>query len=331
MGEAQRDARAADLDTPLQVRLTDRTTASRLGATTEPLVTTDGPQPGEPPPTVPGPPALWGIVVGGGLVGLAITLTTDDRGQEAWLVWAVFAAALTGTAALTGVIGWRSWDLIRWVYQGVERQKRHMLMDLSLVGVLIAALVVIGILGGSYLGELLVAVTLIGGAPAVAAMTETRRVLNEPRREGGLGSPPFDAIAELRVLLRRLLVAGGALVALSTLALGASLERSPEARGVSLDQEPSVLVFGALGSAIVGLVYVPAAAALRTRIRGEARDCLPLEEADPTGEQVLQRLRERRDLEKLLAGDQGIYDELLASIVVLGPLLTSAVQQYVVR
>ena len=291
-----------------------------------------GPEQGEPPATLPGPPALWGIVVGGGLVGLAITLTTDDRGQGAWLVWMVFAAALTGTAALTGVIGWRSWDLIAWACQPVERPKRHLLIDLSLVAVLIAVVIGIGIYCGSLLrGELLVAATLLGGAPAVTAMTEARRVFREPRDEGALGNPPFEPIAELRLLLRRLLVAGGALVALSTLALGASLERPPEARGASQCGEPSVLVFGVLGSAIVGLVYVPAAAALRTRIRGEVRARFPLEDADATGEQIVQRLKQRRELEKLLAGDQGIYDELLASIVVLGPLLTSALQQYVVR
>ena len=295
-------------------------------------MTKNGLEQGEPPTTLPGPLALWGIVVGGGLVGLAITLTADDRGQDAWLVWMVFAAALTGTAALTGVIGWRSWDIIGWVCQREERPKRHLLIDLSLVGVLIAVVLGIGIRGGSPLrGELLVVATLLGGAPAVAAMTEARRVLRQPRSEGALGDPPFEAIAELRLLLRRLLVAGGALVALSTLALGASLDRSPDARGTSVGGEPSVLVFGALGSAIVGLVYVPAAAALRARIRGEVRDRLPLNDTDASGQQIVQRLKERREFEKLLAGDQGIYDELVASIVVLGPLLTSAVQQYVVR
>jgi hypothetical protein len=294
-------------------------------------VTKTGTQPSDPPTTFPGPPALWGIVGGGGLVGLAITLTTSDRGQEAWLVWMMFAAALTGTAALTGVIGWRSWNRIGQVYRHPDRAK-HLLIDLSVVAILIAAVVTVGILGGSSLrGELLVVATLLGGAPAVAAMTEALRVLREPRDEGALGSPPFDGIAEFRLLLRRLLVAGGALVALSTLALGASMERSPDARGSSLMEEPNLLVFGALGSAIVGVVYIPAAAALRANIRGEVRDRLPLDDADVPGEQIVQRLRQRRDFEKLLAGDQGIYDELLASIVVLGPLLSGAVQQYVVR
>lgn len=294
-------------------------------------MTKTGTEPSDPPTTLPGPLALWGIVGGGGLVGLAITLTTSDRGQEAWLVWTMFAAALTGTAALTGIIGWRSWNRIGQFHQLPDRRK-HLLIDTSVVLIVIAVVVTVGILGGSSLrGELLVVVTLLGGAPAVAAMTEALRVLRAPRSEGVLGSPPFDGIAEFRSLLRRLLVAGGALVALSTLALGASMERSLVARGSSMVEEPSVLVFGALGSAILGVVYIPAAAALRANIRGEVRDRLPLQDADLPGEQMVQRLRERREFERLLAGDQGIYDELLASIVVLGPLLSSAVQQYVVR
>jgi hypothetical protein len=55
----------------------------------------------------------------------------------------------------------------------------------------------------------------------------------------------------------------------------------------------------------------------------------PMKDADAPGEQLLQRLQQLRELEKLLVGEQGIYDEMLTGIVVLGPLLTSAVQQYV--
>jgi hypothetical protein len=54
-----------------------------------------------------------------------------------------------------------------------------------------------------------------------------------------------------------------------------------------------------------------------------------MKDADAPGEQLLQRLQQLRELEKLLVGEQGIYDEMLTGIVVLGPLLTSAVQQYV--
>jgi hypothetical protein len=207
----------------------------------------------EPPTTVPGP-ALWGIVAAGGLVGAAIGLSATGERDEAWLVWMLLAVALTAAAALTGVIGWRAWDLLGWLYHGMERPKRQLLWDLAPVVIILAALAAYGIYNTSYRGELLVATTLVGGTPAIAALAEARRILREPTTNGGLGDMPFDALVELRLLLRRLLAAGGALVALSTLALGASLER-PTTGSVTRSgsiPKPSVLVFGALGSAIVG-------------------------------------------------------------------------------
>ncbi|MEV4156868.1 hypothetical protein AB0J48_27990 [Nocardia salmonicida] len=67
------------------------------------------------------------------------------------------------------------------------------------------------------------------------------------------------ALVSLRRLLQRLTTALGSLVALSTLALGAS---------VLMTKNPAkelVVVFGAGGSILVGAFYVPAAAVLRGR------------------------------------------------------------------
>jgi hypothetical protein len=43
----------------------------------------------------------------------------------------------------------------------------------------------------------------------------------------------------------------------------------------------------------------------------------------------LDRLRDRQDLLKLVMGDRGIYDELMASLVVATPLMTAAIGRLV--
>jgi len=116
----------------------------------------------------------------------------------------------------------------------------------------------------------LVIITVLGGAPAVGGMYGIRLATNATLALNPKGAQVVVLIA-LRQLLQRLLAAVGSLVALSTLALGAGLamrrQLPPGVRvgGITGLPPEAVVVFGAVGSTLVALVYGPVAAALRRR------------------------------------------------------------------
>jgi hypothetical protein len=90
----------------------------------------------------------------------------------------------------------------------------------------------------------------------------------------------------LRDLLQRLLPAVGSLVALSTLAVGASLTLeqslaadSGQSAAATLPSQ-FVLVFGGFGSLLVAVFYVPAAGALDRRGQSLSAELFPLSEAN---------------------------------------------------
>jgi hypothetical protein len=84
-----------------------------------------------------------------------------------------------------------------------------------------------------------------------------------------------------------------------------------------------VLVFGAAGSLIVGLFYVPAAAAMRQRGEQLAQAIYSVEDMSSTRDLVA-RLEERSRLEHLVGADRTTLEDLQAAIPILGPLLAAA-------
>src|SRR5215211_6245752 len=109
----------------------------------------------------------------------------------------------------------------------------------------------------------------------------------------------------LRQLLQRLLAAVGSLVALSTLAIGASstLEQSLAAgsgQSAAATLPPQfVLVFGGAGSLLVAVFYVPAAGALERRGQSLSAELFPLNEANEASA-ILSLAENRNKLEQLL-------------------------------
>jgi len=119
----------------------------------------------------------------------------------------------------------------------------------------------------------------------------------------------------LRQLLQRLLTPVGSLVALSTLAIGASvtLEQrlaadSSQSAAATLPPE-FVLVFGGAGSLLVAVSYVPAAGALDRRGQSLSTELFPLNEADEASA-VLSVADNRNKLEQLLGVGIGAFADL---------------------
>ncbi|KND26039.1 hypothetical protein IQ63_37985 [Streptomyces acidiscabies] len=122
----------------------------------------------------------------------------------------------------------------------------------------------------------------------------------------------------------------GALVALSTLALGAVVRMEAElvkAHALaSADATPFeyVLVFGGAGTLLVAIVYAPAAIGLRRQAHCLAERLFTLNGTDDPAA-LLERAEQRARFEQLLGAEAGPFADLQAGIVILTPLLASAV------
>jgi hypothetical protein len=258
--------------------------------------------------------------------GTWITLTSPFRDLPGWPAWASLAIVLTTAAGAVFVYGLERWVELRELQVIRTRDVAH-----PIVGV--ATLAVLLLIGqvwltkwtGTWRGGALVAVTLIGGAPALGVMFGVRLAARGDQLSSTRGGQAADLIA-LRRLLQRLLPALGSLVALSTLALGAAMAMRPQplpsSAAAALPAE-AVIFFGAAGSLLVGLAYGPSASALRNCAQRLCDELFPLRKADEASD-VLRLADERQRLEQLLGVDRSLFGELQSGLVILGPVLASA-------
>jgi hypothetical protein len=268
------------------------------------------------------------------MLGLAFgsyyVLTSAHKDAPLWPVWAPLIIALT---IIAGVVF--SYGLNRWaeLLQYREIRVRNVILRIAIVvtGTLLVAVVTTqspGPAQTNWRGVALLVVVLFGGVPAAGVMEGVRHAANDKALRGTTGEQ-IAALIRLRQLLQRLLAAVGALVALWTLAFGAGvalLRSLPAGAGDGgFTQAPPqiVLVFGGAGSLLVGLFYLPAATALQRRGQGLCDDLFPLAKAEEASA-ILSMAEDRHKLEQLLGADRGVFADLQAGLVILGPLLASA-------
>ncbi|MFG6195067.1 hypothetical protein [Nonomuraea sp. JJY05] len=247
-------------------------------------------------------------------LGLAIVLTSANKAAPQWEVWASLALALTAASGTVFAYGVQRWGELTALRSVRVRELVRPLGALFLVALLLIVLALVlspNTLAG-WRGWGLSTIAWVGTLPAAATMLGIRRLAGA--LDGGPGTRVATLIA-FRRLLRRLLGAVGSLVALATLALGAS-PAPLSSRGV-------VLIFGGTGSLLVALAYVPARAALREAATHLCDDLLPFEDAGDVAT-VLSRAEERAKLEQVLGVDHNFMTDLQTGLVILGPLLSSA-------
>ncbi|MFI7696937.1 hypothetical protein ACIBQ6_48255 [Nonomuraea sp. NPDC049655] len=246
-------------------------------------------------------------------LGLAIVLTSAYRTAPRWEMWAALALALTAASGAVLAYGVQRWRELTALRPASVREVLRPLGALLLVALLLVVLALAlspDPLAG-WRGWALSAIACLGALPAAATMSGIRR--SAGALEGGPGTRVATLIS-FRRLLRRLLGAVGLLVALATLALGASPAPSPQG---------AVLIFGGNGSLLVALAYVPARAALREAATRLCDGLLPLGDADDAAT-VVARAEERAKLEQILEVDHNLMTDLQTGLVILGPLLSSA-------
>jgi hypothetical protein len=216
-------------------------------------------------------------------------------------VWAPLVVAFTATAGAVFVYG-----LNRWAKVSEEHKVRP-----SAVAGRIATIIALPLL------------VLIGSTQLPGSVRPTTSWCPVPEAD------KVVVLVGLRQLLQRLLTAVGSLVALSTLAIGASatLEQrlaanSGQSAAATLPPE-FVLVFGGAGSLLVAVFYVPAAGALDRSGQALSTELFPLNEADEASA-VLSVADNRNKLEQLLGVGNGAFVDLQTGLAILGPLLASA-------
>jgi hypothetical protein len=269
--------------------------------------------------------------------GSVVALTFPHHAAPMWFVWATFAVAATTAAGALFAYGLHRW---RELTELSTVHVREVIWPVAaLVGVSLAGMNVTAFLpgpshlnapggAGSGLGSGLVGMfAILAAIPAAGVMYGIWRVAARDVLPGKRGEQVYLLLA-LRRLLQRLLAAAGSVVALVTFAAGTwwLLEHSLQTQFGNMPPQ-FVLIFGAYGSTIVGLVYGPAWTALQRRGRLLCDEMYPLRKLDQQAA-ILSRATDRQKLEQILGLDQTIISDLQGGLIILAPLLASAVAAF---
>ena len=264
--------------------------------------------------------------------GSIIVIRSPHHTAPMWLVWSAFAiAATTAAGALFayGLSRWRELKALSAVSVDEVKWPVTLLVGLSLAGMYVTAFLP----GPSHLPADGVASGLVGGFAIVAAIPAVGTMYGI-WRVGGRGGLPgkrgdqLDLLLALRGLMQRLLVAAGSVVALTTFTYGTWWLLQHSLHTQFGNRPPQyVLIYGGYGSVIIGLVYGPAWTALQRRGQLLCDEMYPLRNLDAVPA-ILSRALARQKLEQMLGLDRGILSDLQGGLVILVPLLASAVAAF---
>lgn len=277
-------------------------------------------------------PLVRAVAVGLGFAfGVYFVVTSPFVGDRLWFVWAALVVAFTAGAGAVFPYGIARWAEL--TGQGeISVRVREAAIRVAPIGVVIFFVLawspwLPGPVHFTWRAAALIATPLVGSITAAGVMEGIRLAA---KRQPTLGTRGRQAalLVRLRQLLQRLLIALGVLVALSTFAVGASvnlLRDLAEHSDIRVTPLPPqfVLVLGGVGSLLVASYYVPAATALRDRGRRLCDDLFPLAKADEAAA-ILAAAEDRRKLGQLLGADRSLTADLQADLAILGPLLASA-------
>ncbi|MER6135689.1 hypothetical protein [Streptomyces sp. NPDC001815] len=265
-----------------------------------------------------------------------MVVTSQYREADLWPVWAAIAFGLTGEAGIVFTLGAQQWRALPDAERPSRREAVVIVGAVALGAALYGAVAAsVNDRPGAWRGPLLVGTALVGATPIVCvayAIWKTAHTDQSDVAAGELTEWLLDRRRTMRTLVANL----GAMVALSTLALGAVVRMETElVKGHALGSAEAtpfeyVLVFGGVGTLLVAIAYVPAAIGLRRQAHRLAERLFTLEGVDDSAA-LLERVEQRARFEQLLGADAGPFADLQAGIVVLTPLLASAVAVWLPR
>jgi len=239
--------------------------------------------------------------------------------DTAFLVWGILAVGLGIASGLVFIVGRRAWDSINALQPLSWAPLRRRTALAALAASVVAALnLVIDPSVGTVRGVALTVLAIVGGAPAVTAMLGIRAA--------SLGSrshalpDQVSVYLDLRAITSRLLGALGALVALTTFALGASMLAHGGWQGTASVQV--LVVYGGFGSTLVAVGYQIPRSSLRNQGRALVTQLAPLTALDAG--LLRQELDQRDQVERHLGLQSDLMGELQTGIIILSPLLAAA-------
>lgn len=276
-----------------------------------------------------GAPTVGGLC--GGLVAIKY-----HQAAPMWLVWAAFAIGASAASGALFAYGWSRWRELTSLTTVSMREvcvPVTALVVLSLAGMNVAAFLSgptrlnAGGFGSGAGSGLVGMLAIVAAIPAAGTMYGIWRVAGRHVLRGRKGQQ-LDLLLALRRLMQRLMAAAGSVVALVTFTAGTWWLLQHSLHTPYGNRPPQfVLIFGAYGSAIVGVVYGPAWTALQRRGRLLCEEWYPLRNLARVAS-ILSQASDRQKLEQMLGLDQGIITDLQGGLIILVPLLASAVAAF---
>jgi hypothetical protein len=246
-------------------------------------------------------------------------ISTVDGAQDRWVIFALIAVvmgAVAGESFGFGVARWKEIADIKRVRLAWVLPTVTIVIGVA-VALVAAAPFIVGEKNVTSRGWATSIIAIVGAMPAAAALATIQAVCRTPL-PGGVGGQ-LSILMRLRRTLARLLNELGLLVILVMAVNGAAWAN---------DTSHTVVIFsGAVGSLVVGVMYVPAATTLRRRAatfvaRHYALDAAPVD-------RLVAAAEDQGKLEKLLGLDQTTFGELKAGLVILTPFVASALAAFI--
>lgn len=261
-----------------------------------------------------------------GALGAGITawfnpdrLSLDLDKHNKWVLYAMIAVVLGAVAGESfgfGIARWREIRAIRRI-----RLLAILPMVLVVIGLTVGLLAVAPLIIGSDLvtsrGWWLSLIAIVGALPTAAALAAIQRLARRPL-PGPVGGQ-LSMLMHLRRTLSRLLNQLGLLVILVMAVNGAAW--------TTTDGHNAAIFSGAVGSLVVGVMYVPAATTLRRRASTFVARHFSL--ASVSHDRLVEAAEGQGKLEKLLGLDQTTFSEMKAGLVILTPFVASALTTFV--
>lgn len=265
-----------------------------------------------------------GVLLAAAFLGVSVwvVLSAAGRSEAAFPVWAALVLSMAPVNVMVFGSG------VRATFELGGPVRRAGLVASCVVALVAAGLALGLVLSGSGLnrGFVLVSAALVACVPTLAGLI---RIAALARRvpTGSVG----EQVTHLELLLRvarRLLVGAGALVALTTVSLGAAVILQREVQAGQEHSSDVVLIFGGVGSALLAAAYLPAAVGIRARAGRLASHLFPLPAGDDAAV-VLGALRDRSEFVRLLGTDRTVWNDLQSGSVILAPLLAAALTTFI--
>lgn len=275
--------------------------------------------------------AAWLTGVTGAILWLVVVATAAAEHQgpdeeRPLYLWALLTFALTTTSSVVLRIGLNRWAEVTRVHPvAITRVGRVVLPALAVVAVETGVYVWSGAPGSGWRGAILTYWAFLGGSAVLAAFEAIRLAAgsgpstsNSPRR--------VENYLHLRDIHQRALPPLGAVVALATFALGAARQLSP-ADGTDPLPASVVIIYGLVGTSLVGLAYQIPRPALTKEGRALVRLLAPIEQSDIGP--LRAEIQERQKVEVQLGLKTTLLGDLQAGTLILGPLLAAAIAAFV--